>query len=135
VLDLKGRRRTLAERVLESIGPYLGARRFTVCARTWHLLEAFSGTPVRSVHSVGTARQLHAILRRFAGQRLQGISIHERLLDAHSVAAVRTVADTIMTWPVNRPERARELLGLGVDGLITDDAAAIAYASVLRRTA
>ncbi|MGH3143537.1 MAG: hypothetical protein ACRDO9_10460 [Gaiellales bacterium] len=30
-----------------------------------------------------------------------------------------------MTWPVNRPERARELLRLGVDGLITDDLAAI----------
>ena len=36
-----------------------------------------------------------------------------------------------MTWPVNQPERARELIQLGVHGLITDDAAGISRAGVL----
>lgn len=134
VLDLKGRRVPLAERVLEAIVPYLSARRFTVCARSWNVLEPFAGTAVRSVHSVGSTRQLRELLRRFAGDQLEGVSIHERLLDADSAAALRAIAKTIMTWPVNRPERARELLGLGVDGLITDDAAAISSAKVLGAT-
>jgi glycerophosphoryl diester phosphodiesterase len=70
---------------------------------------------------VGTSRQLQRLLRRFAGTRLEGVSIHERLLDGSSAASLRGLADEIFTWPVNRPERAAELLGLGVTGLITDD--------------
>lgn len=125
VLDLKGRRLRLAELVLESLLPYLGSRRFTVCARDWRLLEPFADVPVRLVHSVGSMRQLRRFLRQPGGRRVDGVSIHERLLDGGTVASLRAVADVIMTWPVNRPERARELLRLGVDGLITDDLAAI----------
>ena len=121
MLDLKGRRPELAEQALEELRPSLGSRRLTVCARSWRLLETFAGTPVRRIHSVGTARQLQLLLRRYAGTRLEGVSIHERLLDAVSAAALRKLADEIFTWPVNRPERAAELLGLGVTGLITDD--------------
>jgi hypothetical protein len=135
VLDLKGARLRLAERVLDAIRPHLGERRFTVCARSWRLLEPFAAGPVRRVHSVGNARQLQRLLRRYAGGRLDGVSIHERLLDAQSVASLRAVADTIMTWPVNHPERAGALLRLGVDGLITDDAAAMSRSGVLGATA
>jgi glycerophosphoryl diester phosphodiesterase len=121
LLDLKGRRPEVAEQALAELRPWLGSRRLTVCARSWRLLEPFAGTPVRRLHSVGTARQLQRLLRRFAGTRLEGVSIHERLLDTVSAAALRGLADEIFTWPVNRPERAAELLGLGVTGLITDD--------------
>jgi len=64
VLDLKGRRFRLAGLVLESLQPYLGSRRFTVCARDWRLLEPFADVPVRSVHSVGSMRQLRRFLRQ-----------------------------------------------------------------------
>jgi glycerophosphoryl diester phosphodiesterase len=77
---------------------------------------------------------LRRLESRFAGKRLDGISIHERLLDRDSVASMRMIADVIMTWPVNVPERARELLRLGVDGLITDDVACLANAGVLEAT-
>jgi glycerophosphoryl diester phosphodiesterase len=131
VLDLKGPRIELATGVLETLKAHLGERRFTVCARCWRLLEPFAGTPVRRVHSVGSARQLQDVLRRFAHERIEAVSIHERLLDKTSVDSLREVADVIMTWPVNGPERARALLGLGVDGLITDDVAGLSGAGVL----
>lgn len=134
MLDLKGARAELGDRVLGVLRPYLGERRFTVCARRWGILEPFVGTSVRRVYSVGSTRQLRELLRRFAGDRLDGVSIHERLLDAPSVAALRSICDVIMTWPVNRPERARELLRLGVDGLITDDARSIGDSDVLGAT-
>jgi glycerophosphoryl diester phosphodiesterase len=51
------------------------------------------------------------------------------------MASLRGMADLVMTWPVNRPERARALLGLGVDGLITDDPASLSQARVLEATA
>jgi glycerophosphoryl diester phosphodiesterase len=131
VLDLKGPRKRLAERVLSELEPYLDTRRFTVCARWWRLLEPFAGTPVRRVHSVGNARQLRQVLRRFAQQRLEGVSIHERLVDKETVASLREIADVILAWPVNEPERARALLRLGVVGLISDDVAALSRAGIL----
>lgn len=134
VLDLKGPRMQLARRVRETIEPYLSERRFTVCARWWRLLEQFAGTPVRRVHSVGSARQLRQVLRRFGDQRLEGVSIHERLVDSETITSLRGIAEIIMAWPVNQPERARALLGLGIDALITDDASALSRSGILGAT-
>jgi glycerophosphoryl diester phosphodiesterase len=134
VLDLKGPRKRLAECVLHTIEPYLGERQFTVCARWWRVLEPFAGTPVRRIHSVGSTRQLREVLHRFAGQRLEGISIHERLVDRETMASLQKIAGLVMAWPVNEPERARALLRLGVGGLITDDATALSRAGVLEPT-
>ncbi len=120
MLDLKGPRQRLGELVADALQPYLGCRRVTVCARWWRLLEPFAGLPVRRVHSVGSRRQLGRLLARRHDDRLDGVSIHERLLDERVVAELRAVADTVMTWPVNSPERARELLAIGVHGLISD---------------
>ena len=126
VLDLKGRDDRLPGSVRAVIAPHLPGRRFTICARRWRMLDAFAGLPVRRVYSIGTARQLRRLLDRFDGRRLDGVSVHERLLNRASVGALGAIAETIMTWPVNRPERARELLALGVHALITDDSARIA---------
>jgi hypothetical protein len=134
MLDLKGSRIRVAESVRDAIEPYLDARRFTVCARSWTLLDAFAGLPVRRVHSIGTARELRSFLERFAAQRLDGVSVHERLLEPASVASLRAIAEVLMTWPVNGPGRARELVRLGVDGLITDNAAALSGPGTLATT-
>jgi len=131
MLDLKGSRVRLAEQVREIVRPHLGSRRFTVCARRWKLLEPFEGLPVRRVHSIGTVGELRRFLERFGSERLEGVSVHERLLEPGSVASLRSIAEVVMTWPVNRPGRAKELLGLGVDGLITDDAVALSAPDVL----
>jgi hypothetical protein len=134
MLDLKGRDDKLAGSVLRAIAPYVDTRRFMVCARHWPLLDVFSGHPVRRVWSVGTARQLRRLLRRCANERIDGVSIHERLVDAPCVARLRELATTVMTWPVNHPERARELLALGVHGLISDEPGKISRAGLLEAT-
>lgn len=125
MLDLKGRNPRLAERVIEAIEPYLETRRLTIAARHWPLLERFEDLPVRRLHSVGTARQLRELIRRAAGRPLDGVTIHERLLDSTAVAELRRVAGVVMTWPVNDAVRAGELVRLGVDGLISDRPAAL----------
>ena len=125
VLDLKGRDPQLARLVLDALAAYPD-RRVTVCARSWNLLDPFRGDGrFRLVHSVGTASQLRAFRRRFAQGRADGISVHAKLLDAATVQELRTLADTIMTWPVNTAERARQLAAWGVDGLISDAPAAL----------
>jgi hypothetical protein len=125
MLDLKGKNPRLAERVVAAIEPYLGTRRLTIAARHWPLLEQFDDLPVRRLHSVGTARQLKALMSRAAGRPLDGVTIHERLLDSAAVAELRRVAGVVMTWPVNDAVRAGELVRLGVDGLISDRPAAL----------
>jgi glycerophosphoryl diester phosphodiesterase len=125
MLDLKGKDRRLAERVVAELVPYLGQRRLTICTRAWPLLEAFEGLPVRRIHSVGTARQLRALIRATSSRRIEGVSIHERLLDLAAVTELRRVAGVVITWPVNDLTRAAELARLGVDGLISDRPGAI----------
>ncbi len=125
MLDLKGSRSRLADIVRQEIVGYLPRRRFTICARSWQLLDAFDGLAVRRVASAGSRRQLRALIERFADRPVDGVSVHERLLDARVVAELRSVADLVLTWPVNAPTRARELVAMGVDGLISDRAGLI----------
>jgi glycerophosphoryl diester phosphodiesterase len=121
LLDLKGRDPRLAQLVLTQLP---SDRPITVCARNWRLLEPFRGRPnIRVVYSVGTNRQLRRLLRRFDGRNIDGVSIHERLLNVHTVAELRRRASVIMTWPINTPHRAHELMAMGVHGLISDDLA------------
>lgn len=123
LLDLKGRNRRLAELVREALP---GGRLVTVCARSRALLEPFADLEhVRLFQSVGSRRQLRTLLRTADGMRLDGVSIHERLLDEHVVEALRGRGATVMSWPVNTLERARELARLGIQGLISDDPAAL----------
>jgi glycerophosphoryl diester phosphodiesterase len=120
MLDLKGPRRSLAELVRDELEPYLGERQLTVCARWWPLLDVFEGLPVRRIASVGSDRQLRAFVERFRERGIDGVSVHEKLLDERSVADIRRVTDLVLTWPVNGPDRARALLDIGVTGLISD---------------
>jgi glycerophosphoryl diester phosphodiesterase len=127
MLDLKGNDPRLARAVAGTLEP---GRPITVCARSRRLLEPFAELPhVRTIHSVGSVRQLAALLRRPEDAAVDGISIHERLLGPDTVAALRRRAGILMTWPVNTLERAQELVALGVDGLITDDLPAIRAAA------
>jgi glycerophosphoryl diester phosphodiesterase len=121
MLDLKGRNQRLAHLVLEALREAPTVARLTVCARSWTLLEPFRRTPhVRTVFSIGSKRQLRALARRLKGRSVDGISIHERLLDRQTVDQLQRYADVVMTWPVRTVDQARRLVDLGVQGLITD---------------
>jgi glycerophosphoryl diester phosphodiesterase len=123
LLDLKGRNRRLAELVVEALP--IGWR-VTVCARNAKLLEPFAGCEhVRLFQSVGSRRQLRAFLGRIDALVLDGVSVHERLLDEGVVAELRQRSSVVMSWPVNTLQRAHELALLGVQGLISDHPSAL----------
>lgn len=128
MLDLKGARAVLGRRVAAALAPLAGERAFTVCSRSWRLLEPFRDLPVRRVHSVGSPRQLRALLRLPPGD-VEAISIHERLVDEPTAARLRELASLVLTWPVNDLERARALARLGVSGMITDRVDVLAAAA------
>ena len=123
LLDLKGRNSRLAELVRDTLP---SGRPVTVCARSRGLLEPFADLDhVRLFQSVGSRRQLRTLLRAADGVVLDGVSIHERLLDERVVEALRGLGAVVMSWPVNSLERAGELARLGIHGLISDDPAAL----------
>ena len=123
LLDLKGRNRRLAELVLAALPT---GRAVTVCARNRKLLEPFAGRKdVRRFQSVGSRRQLRSLLRRVDSLGLDGVSIHERLLDERVVEQLRRQGAVLMSWPVNTLQRAHELAMLGVQGMISDRPSAL----------
>ncbi len=129
LLDLKGSEPRLSLCVAAELARRQPVSPVTVCARNWRLLEPFLDDPhVRAVHSVGSRRQLRALRRRFAGRRLEGVSIHQRLLNPRTVADLRARAEIIVSWPVATVEEARRLAAWGVDGVITERFEALAPA-------
>jgi glycerophosphoryl diester phosphodiesterase len=141
MLDLKGHRPELTRRVLEALAARGTGRRVTVCSQDWDLLEPLRDTGgVRVVHSVGSARALRALHRRFAAERLAGVSIHGRLVDPASARALAARAELILSWPVETEAEGRRLAALDVDGLISQafgelSAALAEPAQMMRRAA
>jgi glycerophosphoryl diester phosphodiesterase len=120
MLDLKGHDPRLAGRVAAAVERSGIASRVTVCSQDWGLLERLSGTPgMRLVHSIGNVRALARLRTQFSAERLAGVSIHRRLLDAATVQDLRSRASLVLSWPVETVDVAQELAGLGVDGLIS----------------
>ena len=120
MLDLKGHDSKLPARLLRALAQEKPRRRVTVCSQDWALLEPLRDVPgMRIVHSVGDRRALGTLLTRFAGWRLEGVSIHRRLLDRTVAAELRTRADLLLSWPVETVVEGRRLAGLGVHGLIS----------------
>lgn len=117
MLDLKGNDLRLSRLVRAALAE-AGRSGVSVCSRSWRLLEPFGDDPdVQVVHSVGSGRQLRALLERGAAD---GVSIHKRLLDARLVAKLRRMTPVILTWPVVDQAEAERLVGWGIDGLITE---------------
>lgn len=120
MLDLKTGGRRLPALVASAVADHGTGREITICSQHWHLLDALDGAPeMRLVYSVGSARRLADLRRRFSGRRLAGISIQRRLLDPATVRDLRERADLLMSWPVEDADQARTLADWGVQGLIT----------------
>jgi glycerophosphoryl diester phosphodiesterase len=118
MLDLKGHDRRIGERVMLAVEAAGRPGRVTVCSQDWRLLEPLRAAGgIRVVHSVGNARQLARLRRRHA--TLNGISIHQRLLDAAVVDDLRQRAEVVLSWPVESVALARRLAAWGVQGLIS----------------
>jgi glycerophosphoryl diester phosphodiesterase len=123
MLDLKGRDVRLSRLVRAALDDVPIAR-LLLCARRRTLLDPFHELPrVRRICSIGTAHQLRALLA--SCDRMDGVSIHRRLLDQAIVRELRRRADVVMSWPVNGAAPARLLRSWGVDGLISDRPALI----------
>jgi hypothetical protein len=123
LVDLKTFDRRLAPRVVEAARRH-GRRDVVVGGRRWSQLDALRGAPgVRTIHSVGHRLELHALLARYGPGELDGVCVHQRLLDERTMPVIAGRTATILTWPVDTWADAVRLADLGVTGIISDDLA------------
>ncbi len=118
-LDLKLFTAGPAGRIRATVGE---ARPLTVSSRNWWVLRPFRDRPgAELLRSCSGRRQLAVALRLPGLGARRGIVAHQRLLDAETVKRILEVTPLLYSWGVESPERAGELINLGVSGVIVDD--------------
>lgn len=121
MVDLKGPDPRLPGAVAAATAGFAAERGLIVSGRVWRTIDRMRAVEnVRTLHSVGSPRELRALLRRRRPEGLEGVSIHRRLLTPGVVAALRERAEWVWTWPVDDPETAAVLGAWGVTGMISD---------------
>jgi glycerophosphoryl diester phosphodiesterase len=129
LLDLKT---DVGEAALELVAQVaahgLDPARCLVSTKGWHTLDALRGHGYPTWRTIADAKSLATVL---AGAPVPdaAVTVRHRLLTAAVVERFHAVGTPVMTWTVNDPARAGELIGFGVDGVTSDSEA------VLRRVA
>ena len=123
LLDVKSLDRRFAPTLISVLREQDALQEVQVASVYWGVLErlrqAEASLPL--YRTVNTPRRLDALRSLLDADPLEaGVAIHRSLLSpdlAESLAARRV---PVLVWPVNDVETARELLGWGVTGLISD---------------
>ena len=129
MLDLKGRHPRTSRVVAELLHEVGHARPLLACGRWWPAVDGLSRdlNYVRPVLSARTRAELVRLRRRLAtGPVPYGVSVHASLLDADVVAELTQWVELVMTWPINDHDVLETVLGYGVNGIISDEAAVLA---------
>jgi glycerophosphoryl diester phosphodiesterase len=122
MLDLKGWHPWLGHRIAAVMRDVAPDRPYVVAGRQWQMLSAFESLDhVQIIHSARSPRELRALPRRIAGHRTDAICVHRQLLaNPRWVELARSLAPTLLTWPIVDHATADEARGFGADGLIID---------------
>jgi hypothetical protein len=125
MLDLKGRRASTGRAVARLLHERTHEHSILVCGRHWPAVEAVAGLPyVRPVLSARNRAEVAALVRRLdAADRPTpyGVSLHRSLLDETLVARLRRTVAVVMTWPIDDPGWLDRVVGLGANGLISNE--------------
>jgi glycerophosphoryl diester phosphodiesterase len=129
LLDLKGSAAALPVALAEGLHRRGALGRTALCGQQWAPLDAARQTEpgVEVFFSLGREEHYPAYLRRLeAGTAPARISIRHNLVTPERVAELHRRGVTLFSWTVNDPVRAHEMVGWGVDGIISDSLALLA---------
>jgi glycerophosphoryl diester phosphodiesterase len=125
MLDLKGRRASTGRAVAELLHDRVPGHDVLACGRFWPNVDAVAELGfVRPVLSARNRAELGALRRRLRiGGRgtPYGVSVHASLLDEPVVAMLRDQVEVVMTWPVDDLATLDRVVGLGANGVITNE--------------
>ncbi|CAI9414977.1 glycerophosphodiester phosphodiesterase [Nocardioides sp. T2.26MG-1] len=125
MLDLKGRKVATGRSVAELLHERAHEHDVLVCGRHWPAVERVAELPyVRPVLSARTRAELAALVRRLDRRDRAtpyGVSLHRSLLDADLLTRLRRTIEVVMTWAVDDLATLDRVVGLGANGIITNE--------------
>jgi glycerophosphoryl diester phosphodiesterase len=122
MIDLKGTRPGVAAAVARALDEHSPDTAFTVCTKTWSMLDEF-GPRVRRVLSASNRVSLLRLRRRLRTAPSYGVSVRLSLLTPSVVAELRARTQLVMTWSVETPQALATARRLGVDAVVSKDLA------------
>ena len=123
LLDLKGRDEGLAEALAKALERAGAVDSVAFTSPTWSYLDRLSELlpEVTRFYTIGSLQRLAALRPRLERREIARVAIDSRMLTAEIVAELgRAGVETITTWAVETPEKAREVLAWGVRGITSD---------------
>lgn len=123
LLDLKGRDEGLAEALAKALERAGAVDSVAFTSPTWSYLDRLSELlpEVTRFYTIGSLQRLAALRPRLERREIARVAIDSRMLTAEIVAELgRAEVETITTWAVETPEKAREVLAWGVRGITSD---------------
>lgn len=118
-IDCKGPDPRLAAAIQQVIAP---GRPLTVSSKAWWVLHRFAGRArTRIIRSAGNRFELFVLRRVPSRVRIDGVVVHERLLDRRTLSALQERFGQVFTWAVADRARAEALRDGGISGVILDD--------------
>jgi len=125
MLDLKGRRASTGRAVAELLHDLAPEHDVLACGRFWPNVDAVAELGfVRPVLSARNRAELASLRRRLRARgpgAPYGVSVHASLLDEPVVAMLRCHVEVVMTWPVDDLATLDRVVGLGANGVITNE--------------
>lgn len=119
LVDLKCFTRRAARQILASIPD---SHPLLVACRSWWVLRAADDrSRARVLRSCANRLQVWLAIRMRGLDDRTGVTVHARLLEADTVAELRSRTPLVYSWGFTTRAEARELAAMGVTGLITDD--------------
>ena len=122
MLDLKGRRTSAARAVADLLHESGRDRPVMVCGRHWPSVDVLADLPfVLPVLSARNRLELSQLRERVRRSPVHGVSVHRSLLTSEIVAELRASVELVMTWPINDLDLLQSTLGIGANGVISDE--------------
>lgn len=136
LLDTKGRysppnRNAFAQRLTGLLREHGCTGQVVVCGKNWPLLDEIRGTEgeLEVRYSIEEPEQWARFQRKSQDRRTQGICISRHLLTEERTRWLEERGIPLFCWTVDDPEEAARLLGMGVQGIISNDLSLLASLS------
>jgi glycerophosphoryl diester phosphodiesterase len=128
LLDLKTDAGPEAPRLIERLishSPWLDPARAHVSSKNWTMLDELARAGFRTWRTVDTRRSLRRLLEVGDHDRSYAVTVRHTFLTPATMTALAAFG-RVITWTVNDPVRAQELVKLGAAGVTSDNPAVFA---------
>jgi len=117
-----GRQSAFARALAQTVRLASMADDVTFCGQNWSVLQRLRviDPDLRIRYSIGVQRQLAAFGHVPQDETLRGVCVHQSLLNAELIDILKRRGLDIWTWTVDDLAEARELVAMGIDGIISN---------------